>query len=473
MITFPDTKKDHYIMNLNPDDPVNESEIKPKAEFSHADLSETDLCGANLREAKFENADLSRVHLSGPYVEETNWALQMSAPFYSEADLREAKFNFANLIDATLTYADLTKAKLRYAVLTDADLTNADLTHADLSRATLRIADFSDADLSNADLSNADLWKADLTGATLSKATLRGADLSGTDLSDTDLRSADLRDANLHGTNLSRASLYGADVEEAQLVDAQFEYRIPNDEDISPHNIIPEASIPGADLSKANLRGADLSGADLTDASLEEVNFSGADFTQAELSEELVVETTGHELFAIGYLSEESYPTQTLTDSPPQKESSYPENWKVLAKQAYDRDNYECQNCGAERGTDGTEELYVHHIVPLSVGGDNNLSNLATLCEMCYRAAPDDELRQLSDNEYLYPEDWSVLRKQAYARNNYECQNCGAKGGRDGTEQVHAYHIVPLSVDGNNNLSNLATLCDTCHGLIHPHMSNE
>ncbi|WNF07467.1 HNH endonuclease [Brevibacillus borstelensis] len=37
-----------------------------------------------------------------------------------------------------------------------------------------------------------------------------------------------------------------------------------------------------------------------------------------------------------------------------------------------------CQNCGR------ADDLHVHHIVPLSMGGRNVLSNLATLCGVCH-----------------------------------------------------------------------------------------
>lgn len=43
------------------------------------------------------------------------------------------------------------------------------------------------------------------------------------------------------------------------------------------------------------------------------------------------------------------------------------------------RDNYTCVNCGRTGG-----ELHVHHIIPRSEGGTNNLDNLVTLCERCH-----------------------------------------------------------------------------------------
>lgn len=40
------------------------------------------------------------------------------------------------------------------------------------------------------------------------------------------------------------------------------------------------------------------------------------------------------------------------------------------------------------------------------------------------------------------------------------CGNCGAVGS-------HVHHIIPLSLGGTNKLSNLVTLCDVCHGVVH------
>ena len=40
-----------------------------------------------------------------------------------------------------------------------------------------------------------------------------------------------------------------------------------------------------------------------------------------------------------------------------------------------------CFNCG------GTESIELHHIVPLRLGGTNNLSNIVVLCHRCHMAA--------------------------------------------------------------------------------------
>ncbi|MDL0130443.1 HNH endonuclease [Halobacterium salinarum] len=66
-----------------------------------------------------------------------------------------------------------------------------------------------------------------------------------------------------------------------------------------------------------------------------------------------------------------------------------------------------------------------------------------------------------------YPSDWDSRRKEVYQRDNYECQNCGARGGSHGSAELHAHHIVPKSKGGTHQKSNLDTLCKECHNAIH------
>lgn len=63
-----------------------------------------------------------------------------------------------------------------------------------------------------------------------------------------------------------------------------------------------------------------------------------------------------------------------------------------------------------------------------------------------------------------YPENWIEIRSNILKRDNYSCCNCRA------TKRHHVHHIVPLSCGGTNNETNLITLCERCHIMIHPHM---
>jgi 5-methylcytosine-specific restriction enzyme A len=43
----------------------------------------------------------------------------------------------------------------------------------------------------------------------------------------------------------------------------------------------------------------------------------------------------------------------------------------------FERDNHICQKCGA------VDNLTIDHIIPLALGGSNDISNFHTLCKSC------------------------------------------------------------------------------------------
>ena len=57
-----------------------------------------------------------------------------------------------------------------------------------------------------------------------------------------------------------------------------------------------------------------------------------------------------------------------------------------LRQATLERDSHTCVNCSC------TEDLYIHHIVPRSVGGEDKLSNLCTLCGQCHSKVHDRNL---------------------------------------------------------------------------------
>lgn len=58
--------------------------------------------------------------------------------------------------------------------------------------------------------------------------------------------------------------------------------------------------------------------------------------------------------------------------------SSYPKNWNDIRKRIIKRDGAKCYYCGE------TERLDVHHLRPISMGGNNDDYNLLTLCHECH-----------------------------------------------------------------------------------------
>ncbi|TRU50774.1 MAG: HNH endonuclease [Microcystis aeruginosa Ma_QC_Ch_20071001_S25] len=58
-----------------------------------------------------------------------------------------------------------------------------------------------------------------------------------------------------------------------------------------------------------------------------------------------------------------------------------------VRKYVYQRDNYQCQSCGKP---EKLAQLSIDHIIPLALGGSNDISNLQTLCLSCNRHKKDD-----------------------------------------------------------------------------------
>lgn len=77
--------------------------------------------------------------------------------------------------------------------------------------------------------------------------------------------------------------------------------------------------------------------------------------------------------------------------------SRYPPDWEDRRRRVYQRDEYQCQRCGARGGPYGDLELHCHHIVPISEGGSHALTNLTTLCWRCHDAVHDHHIPRMSD----------------------------------------------------------------------------
>lgn len=75
---------------------------------------------------------------------------------------------------------------------------------------------------------------------------------------------------------------------------------------------------------------------------------------------------------------------------------------RKLRHQVFRRDGYRCRECGA---TNKQTRLHVDHIVPVSKGGTNELSNLQTLCETC--------------NLSKYTDEWVGGAQYNYTNKNY------------------------------------------------------
>jgi len=61
-------------------------------------------------------------------------------------------------------------------------------------------------------------------------------------------------------------------------------------------------------------------------------------------------------------------------------ENDLPDNWSDLRKTCFKRDTGKCQRCGVQLN----QKYQIHHLTARSLGGDNHLTNLATLCIDCH-----------------------------------------------------------------------------------------
>lgn len=88
----------------------------------------------------------------------------------------------------------------------------------------------------------------------------------------------------------------------------------------------------------------------------------------------------------------------------------YPPDWNERRYIVKKRDDWSCAKCGWPSGSRRlARNLHVHHIIPLSEGGDNALSNLITLCHVCHRKESGEGHKQI----IYYPKSkWSFRRRR-------------------------------------------------------------
>ena len=171
-------------------------------------LRDSNLPGADLRDADLSHVQMFRVNLEGANLEGAS-LVKAHAPY---ANMRRAGLEGASLEGAFLSHAVmrdalLKGARLDYAGMGDVDLHGADLRGASLKWVSvnfntwLTYADLSGAHLESIwNLRHVDCAKASFRGATLKDMTLRGACLHG----------ADFRGARFEDVSLEGASLRGA-----------------------------------------------------------------------------------------------------------------------------------------------------------------------------------------------------------------------------------------------------------------------
>lgn len=160
------------------------------ARFDEASLVGIRLIRAQIDGAHFDKADLTRAVLI---------EAQGADAFFSEATLRDAQCDGANLPGAQLEGCDASGSTWENADLAQANLAHAAITTASFVRSRCRKANFNHASGRNARFDEADLRQVTALKADIMRASCEG----------TDLREADFRGANLHGVASWRARLEG------------------------------------------------------------------------------------------------------------------------------------------------------------------------------------------------------------------------------------------------------------------------
>lgn len=65
--------------------------------------------------------------------------------------------------------------------------------------------------------------------------------------------------------------------------------------------------------------------------------------------------------------------------------------------------------------------------------------------------------------KHLSERKWHNIRKQVYKRDNYTCQICQIQYKDKNGKGMNVHHIIPYRISQDDNLTNLITLCDSCH----------
>jgi uncharacterized protein YjbI with pentapeptide repeats len=161
-----------------------------------ADLTEANLCQADLSHANLEGSHLAKINLVRAKLSWTNMRrTNIRMGFLSRADLGWAQLTEASLggcdfEKATMPAVNLSKAFLQGAILTEAQLHGANLKGADL-----RFAIANNAQLEAANLQSSLLFGCKFQGANLRRTKLQGANLVAALMWNADLKGAELQGA--------------------------------------------------------------------------------------------------------------------------------------------------------------------------------------------------------------------------------------------------------------------------------------
>jgi len=66
-----------------------------------------------------------------------------------------------------------------------------------------------------------------------------------------------------------------------------------------------------------------------------------------------------------------------------------PDNWNQIRDIILQRDDFKCVKCNKQG-------LEIDHIIPVALGGTNEISNLQTLCSRCHREKTNKDVEKIA-----------------------------------------------------------------------------
>jgi uncharacterized protein YjbI with pentapeptide repeats len=152
--------------------------------FNNADLSGSTLTRLDASGASFINADLKGSIISNSNFTNSNMTnanisgTNLNGSIMAGANMSSAQLSGSTMTTATITGTNFTSAIMRGTNLSDANARSSIFNNADLSGSTLPRMDASGASFINADLRGANLSSADFTNANMTNANISGADIT-------------------------------------------------------------------------------------------------------------------------------------------------------------------------------------------------------------------------------------------------------------------------------------------------------
>ena len=269
------------------------------ADFSGAQMRETNLAHSVLTNCNFTGSKLLGARLQGAHMEKT----VLHGADLSGAILVSTDLKYAQMADAVLDQADLSGACL-YEVnghgalftrvkMQDADLRKAQLTEADFSGALLDRSNFSESLMHQAVFNHVSAHECDFSHAVLTElrcsenADLKGSRFQGITAQDAiwegvNAQHCDFRYAQLQGALFSSSLLQNSDFSAADLSHSNL-----SKADLSQCRAVQanffQASLEQACLKSCDFSGSNLYGAEFYNAQFEQCCFEGANLAMTKL----------------------------------------------------------------------------------------------------------------------------------------------------------------------------------------------